>query len=421
MTRFVLTPVGSSGDLHPFAGMARALRTRGHEVVLVAAEPHRAAAERAGASFLPTYTADEYHAATHDPDLWHPRRGLQVVMGMAAVGLQRTWAALEASFEPGRTVLVGHALGFATRAFEEKTGAPAVTVHLAPSSLRSAHLVPALPPGMDISGWPLAVKRALWWLVDRTAIDPLIAPVLNSWRGGHGLPPVRRVFKDHLNSPRCVLGLFPDWFGPRQPDWPAAFRHASFPLWDDPLAAPPDQELADWLASGPAPLVCTPGTANRHAAAFFRAATDAAVRLGRRALFLTGFPEQLPAALPEGILHRPYVPLSAVLPRAAALVHHGGIGTLAQGLAAGIPQLVMPMGFDQPDNALRAARLGVARWLAPSRFAGARVAGALDQLLASDRVAQATAACRDQLRTVDGIAMACRVLEELAEARKVGC
>jgi UDP:flavonoid glycosyltransferase YjiC (YdhE family) len=92
---------------------------------------------------------------------------------------------------------------------------------------------------------------------------------------------------------------------------------------------------------------------------------DACRRLGRRGLLLSRYRDQLPADLPPGVRHFDYVPLSRVLPRAAALVSHGGIGTLSQALAAGIPQLIMPLGFDQFDNAARLGRLGVAATLTP--------------------------------------------------------
>jgi rhamnosyltransferase subunit B len=69
----------------------------------------------------------------------------------------------------------------------------------------------------------------------------------------------------------------------------------------------------------------------------------------------------VPAALPPTVHWEPYVPLGALLPRAAVLLHHGGVGTLAQALAAGVPQMVVPHGWDQFDNACRLRRLGVAR------------------------------------------------------------
>ena len=408
---FLLAPVGSSGDVHPYIGIGRELRARGHEVTLLAAEPHRRVVQQAGLDFVQTASETQYHAATLDPDLWHPRRGFETVLRMILPLLEPTRRELEARYVSGRTMIVGHPAGFAARTFEEQTGVPAATLHLAPSSLRSAYRVPVIPPGADISRLPLWLKRTFWAFIDRVGIDPLIAPALNQWRGTLGLPPVRRVFKEWINSPRLVIGLFPDWFGPRQPDWPTRFHHASFPLWDD-AGTPADLELTTFLAAGAAPVVVSPGTANRHATPFFAAALAALRRLGRRGLFLTGFPEQLPHDLPDSILHRAYAPFSTVLPRAAALVSHGGIGTMAQGFAAGIPQLVMPMAFDQPDNAVRATQLGVARWLAPARFTADRVTAALEDLLGNPAVARATAEQRDRLGQASGIRMACDLLEQ---------
>ncbi len=81
-----------------------------------------------------------------------------------------------------------------------------------------------------------------------------------------------------------------------------------------------------------------------------------------------------------------YVPFSKVLPRAAALVHHGGIGTTAQALAAGVPQLVVPFAHDQPDNAARVRRLGVGDFLLPRRYRVGVVLQSLRRLLASSTV-----------------------------------
>ena len=412
--RFLLTPVGSGGDVHPFVGIGRVLKARGHEVIIFSAEPHRTVVEQNGLAFVPTVTTEQYHAATLDPDLWHPRRGVATVLKLVTPSLESSLAALTTHYVPGQTMLVGHPLGFYTRIFEEKTGVPAATIQLAPSSIRSCYQIPALPPGVDISWWPLWLKRTFWVLIDRAAIDPLIVPDLNRLRARHGLTPVHRIFRNWINSPRLVVGLFPEWFGPRQPDWPAGFRHASFPLWDDPEGGVLDPELAAFLDQGTPPIVASPGTANRHATDFFAAIQAALARLGHRGLFLTSYPEQLPPNLPDTILLRRYVPFSAVLPRAAAFIHHGGIGTLAQGLAAGKPQLVMPMSFDQRDIALRATRLGVARWLSPRRFTAERVTAALGALLEDSAVARAAVSWRVRLRESNGIELACDLLEQEA-------
>ncbi len=416
--RFLLTPVGSSGDVHPYVGIGRELRERGHDVSVLTAEPHRSVVESAGLEFVSVFSAAEYEAAIRHREIWHPTRSFRTVLEFIVKGLEPTWRELEARYEPGRTFVVGHPLGFAARAFEDKTGVAAATLQLAPSSLRTVHRTTVLPPATDISGWPLFAKRAVWWLIDRLQIDPLIAPPLNRWRAEHGLPPVRRIFRTWMNSPRRVLALFPEWFGPRQPDWPPQLEYVSFPLWDAAKTDTLDPELERFLQSGSAPVVATPGSANTQAAPFFAALAAALTQSGRRGLFLTGFPEQLPRELPGTIVTRRYAPLARVLPHAAVLVHHGGVGTMAQAFAAGTPQLVMPMAFDQPDNAMRAQRLGAARFLTPKRFTPRNVAAVLGELGGAPAAA-AAARVRAELRGVDGIALACDVLERDAAAASV--
>ncbi|HEY9462737.1 MAG TPA: glycosyltransferase [Vicinamibacterales bacterium] len=411
-----MTPVGSAGDVHPFIGIGRALRARGHEVVILTAGTFEQVVRRAGLEFRETISAQYFDEVSKHPDLWHPRRGLQFVLGTVADYLRQGYQQVGEVYEPGRTVLVGHALSFGTRLYEEKHGVPAATLHLAPSIFRSDFEQPAYATERDLSSMPRWVKRTFWWGVDRFVIDPLIAPKLNAFRQELGLPPVTRVFRRWLHSPQRVIALFPDWFFPPQPDWPPSLRMTGFPLYDESDHQQLSSSLLEFLDRGPAPIVFTAGSANQNAAAFFRGAVDAATRLNRRALLLTRFAEQLPT-LPSTVHHETFAPLSRVLPRSAALVHHAGIGTLAQALAAGVPQLTMPMGFDQPDNTTRLVRLGVARWVAPSDFSGERVATLLNTLLTDPAVASACAKYAALLKDGSALARTCDLLEDLGPAK----
>ncbi len=103
--------------------------------------------------------------------------------------------------------------------------------------------------------------------------------------------------------------------------------------------------------------------------------------LGQRAILLTPYADQVPA-LPAFARHFPYIALQRLAPRATAMVHHGGIGTLAQGLRAGLPQLLAPVFFDQFDNAARLETLGLGRRLADPTDA-AEMAAALEAMLAA--------------------------------------
>jgi len=414
MPRFVLTPVGSGGDVHPYLGIGRELKARGHEVIVIVNAAFRRSVEREGLGFVEFGSEEDYLEITNNPDLWHPQKGIRIIFGRITEELQTAYDLIAQVLEPEQTVLVGHSLAFATRSFEEKHAARAATVHLSPNVFRSAHAQPALLPGVSFNPLPGPLKRLLWRVLDRFAIDPLVAPPLNRWRATLDLPPVSRVFDAWLSSPQRTIARFPEWFAPPQPDWPGQLRLAGFPLFDDTGETGLDDETEQWIASSDPPIVFTPGTANRQASSFFDAAAGALRRIGRRGLFLTTFEEHLPPSDPESVRHVRYVPFSSVLPRCSAIVHHGGIGTCAQGLAAGIPQLVMPMGFDQPDNADRLARLGVGTWLTPRRFTETNVARDLARLLSDDRVAARCRSAASRLAHEDGIARACDELEKLA-------
>jgi rhamnosyltransferase subunit B len=415
-TRFVMTPVGSAGDVHPFIGLGRALRARGHEVVIVTAAPFEQTVTRAGLGFRETVSAEIFDQLSKHPDLWNSYRGLKLVLGSVATYLRLGYERVGELYEPGRTVLVGHALSFGTRLFEEKHGVPAATLHLAPSIFRSDFEQPAIAPGRDLTRAPRWIKRSFWWAADRFLSDPLIVPNLNAFRQELGLAPVSRVFRDWLHSPRRVIALFPEWFAKPQPDWPAALKLTGFPQYDESDQQQLSPGLLDFLDAAAPPIVFTPGSANQNAWAFFESAGDACLRLNRRAVLLTKFTDHLPSSLPATMHHETFAPLSRLLPRCAALVHHGGIGTLAQALAAGVPQLTMPMGFDQPDNTTRLMRLGVARWIAPARFTGERVAPLLDGLLTDRSVAASCAKYAALLRDRSALDRTCDLLEELSPA-----
>jgi UDP:flavonoid glycosyltransferase YjiC (YdhE family) len=147
---------------------------------------------------------------------------------------------------------------------------------------------------------------------------------------------------------------------------------------------------------------------------FFDASVDACVRLNRRGLLLTRHRDHLPPALPPNVIHVHYAPFSRLLPRCAAFVHHAGIGSTAQALAAGVPQLLTPFTHDQPDNSARVAKLGCGRILKPSKYTGKRAATALHDLIDNEHVAAACREVKSRFAGVDPIGQACDLIEQLA-------
>jgi rhamnosyltransferase subunit B len=412
--RVLLVPFGSHGDVHPFVGLAQALRGRGHRVTILVNDYFGGLVRGLGFEMVPLGDAPRFEEAMRNPDFWDPKRGFAAVARYVIEYARLGYPQIKDWYVPGESVAVGGSMSFAVRLAQETLGVPAATVHLQPGVLHSNHEPPAYPQFETPRWWPRWFKRIFFDLIYRRVVDPQLGPALNAFRAELGLAAVRDIIRVWMHSPQLVLGFFPGWFGPPQPDWPPQVRLVGFPLYDERDATPVPPALDAFLGAGPPPVAFTPGSANLYGRPFFEAAVDACVRLGRRGVLLTRFAEQVPGDLPESVLHCAYAPFSLLLPRVAALACHGGVGTVAQGMAAGVPQLVMPLAHDQFDNAARMRRLGIARVILPTQFRGPAVAEALGSLIDSPEVAARCRAVADRFADdPQPMERACEAIEAL--------
>jgi rhamnosyltransferase subunit B len=385
--RFLLSAIGSAGDVHPFIAIARVLQARGHDVALMASPYFEARVQRAGIAFVPLGRLEDFERVVGRAELWQARRGARLLIDELLDHLPEACATTAAHVTPG-TILVGSTLSWGMRLVQESQGLVGATIHLSPLCLPSAIGPPVLPGIGDLAWLPIAVRRLLLRVGERWVLDPLIAPRLDRVRAdlarrraqdrkqepsqeqsqepsqGSAVEPVRRIVTHWMHSPDLVIGAWPAWFAAPRTDWPPHSVTTGFPLHDDD-ATPLPPALAAFLDRGEPPIGITPGSAMAHGESFFARALDACRTLGRRAVLITPYQTQLPQSLPEWAHHVAYAPFGALLPRLAALIHHGGIGTSAQALAAGRPQLIAPFAHDQFDNAARLRRLGVARVVSP--------------------------------------------------------
>jgi len=411
----IVTPMGSAGDVHPFIGLALELQSRGHQVTMVVCGYFRDLVERVGLEYLELGTKEEFLASTQHPDLWNPTRAFPYIFRTGIEPMLRPqYRMIEERFVAGQTLVVASCLGFGARIAREKLGVPLVSVHCQPAVLWSEFESPTLPKAIVPNSLaPRWLRRWQYWIGETFFIDATTRPSTNAFRAELGLLPMQRTTR-WWHSPDLNVCLFPDWYAPPQPDWPAQVVMTHFPLWDERGVTRMPAEVADFLGKGDPPIVFTPGSAMRFGKEFFQAAADACQVLERRGILLSRFPEQIPPDLPSTVVHFDYVPFSELLPHAAALVHHGGIGTTAQGLAAGVPQLLMPMAHDQPDNATRLERLGVGAWLAPTAFRGPAVARRLQTLLTSPTVKARCSSVAAKFHGHNGLAEAADAIERLA-------
>jgi UDP:flavonoid glycosyltransferase YjiC (YdhE family) len=287
---------------------------------------------------------------------------------------------------------------------------------LAPLNLFSA-VDPPLYPGM---AW-LHALRSLGVSPYRFAFA-LLKRMIAHWerplrelRAELGLPPLREMAQfEGQFSPLLNLALFTPLLSAPQPDWPANTVLCGFACYDGTRITADADELNLFLAAGEPPIVFALGSsAVMIAGDFWKHAAAAAQALGRRAILLTGLlPEQQPR-LPPNIRAFQYLPYSMVFPRASVIVHQAGIGTLAQALAAGRPQLIVPVAFDQPDNARRAVRLGVARALPFQKVTAVRLAEQLRPLLDGADYAQRATAVAAALAQENGAQAACDQIDSI--------
>ena len=422
--RVVLATFGSLGDLHPYLAIAAALRGRGHRPLVAATDIHRAAVEAEGIEFRPLAPGaaafgDERTAMARALD---PATGPGFVVRDVLMGhLREAHADLDAACD-GADLLVSHPFTFAAPLVAERRRAAGLawaSVAISPSVLPSAHDPAVLAPAPWLRHLrPLgpAFHRLLLKAV-RARTRGWMAP-WHALRRELGLAPTAAhpLFEAQF-SPDLVLALFPAAFAAPQPDWPARTVVAGFVAArrrGEAETLPPVLEA--FLAAGDAPLVFTLGSAAVHGAGdFYVQSVEAARRLGRRALLLVGSDARNRAAIaasPQVALAE-YVPHALVFPRAAAIVHQGGIGTTAQALLAGRPMLVVPFGFDQPDNAARAERLGVALALPRRRYDAGRAARALQALLEDPSHAVRAGEVARRVAAADGTSNACDAIERL--------
>lgn len=411
---FLLTTLGSFGDLHPYIAAGIGLRERGHTVTVATSELYRGKVEGEGLRFHPL--RPDLGQLIERPEMMHeamhPRKGTEYVFRK----LFLPW--IEQSFEDtieaarDADLIVSHSVAFATPTAAEYLKKKWISVALQPAAFLSAFDPPVLSTAPLLNACHAlgpSASRAFFRL-GRRIIRGWGAP-LNQLRRRLGLREFPNPLIDDMFSPYGTQAWFSSVLAKPQPDWPARTIVTGFPFYDklgpgDSL----DPQLAAFLDAGPPPVVFTLGSsAVWDAGGFFNESLAAVRKVGCRAVLLIGRdPRNAPQIpIPDQVFVAEYAPYSQLLPRAAATVHQGGIGTTAQALRSGHPMLVMPYSHDQPDNANRARKLGVARVIPKSKYRANRVAKELNALRSHSAYATAAERVAAEIAREDGVSAAC--------------
>lgn len=410
--KILLCSIGSHGDVHPYLALGRELLRHGHAVTFATASYYQDLIERHGITFArmrPEARMDDHRVMAR---VMHPRLGpAAVIQELVMPALRDTYADL---LEPAAhaDLLVSHVLTYAVPVLAGKIGKPWASTVLSPMVFFSAHDVPALAPLPLLARLRVLGPRFNAWLIR------LMKWSARSWsrpvaalRRELGLPAGRDPLWEGQHSPHLVLAMFSPRFGPPQPDWPPNVQITGFPFLD-PVGEPLDPELERFVRDGEPPLVFTLGSsAVRVAGEFYVVAARAAQKLNQRAVLVAGSgATPLKAHLPPTIVAVEWASYPALFSRAAAVVHHGGVGTTAQALRAGVPQLVMPFAHDQFDNADRVHRMACGQMIGRARLSVRSLVRAVEALLANAEVAATARQEGALMREERGAAHAAEVL-----------
>jgi rhamnosyltransferase subunit B len=414
--RILITTFGSYGDMHPYMAIAAELGARGHQTVLATSELYREKIEGAGFEFVPVRP---HIAPPQEQDTEMMSRVMNPRWGTGFLLNEMLFPFVREAYEDllravdGADLLLTHPISFAGPLVAQTTGIPWVSSVLAPASFMSAY-DPPLPPF-----WPWMRHVGLFGPRATAAFFKQVKKVYNNdfyeqFRKELGLPDRGSPVFEGQHSPGMILALFSKLFAQPQPDWPPQARATGFAFYGGDHEQEMPADLTSFLDEGEAPIVFTLGTSAVWVAQdFYFESIAAAKLLGRRAVLLIGDERNRLDRLPPEMIAVDYAPFAELLPRACAMVHHGGIGTTSEGLRAGIPSLIVPFAFDQPDNAVHAARLGVSRTLPRAKYRTARVARELDILLTKAEYKNRAREVGRLLRQENGAAAACDVIEEV--------
>jgi rhamnosyltransferase subunit B len=339
--------MGTKGDVLPFLVLCRPFLKAGHPVRFLSNRNWRDVAIAEGATF--------YEIAEEDPPQCD-RDDLSFYRERVLPSFWRSYDFIRRHTISGRKSILIYRTGMlGAECAAEQFGLLNIKVALQPSAIRSVQRPPWPLSGLAVGRWgwlgKAAVIPALYVFGDCSSRYRKHA---NDFRRSIGLS---RTNPGKVSTTEDLfLVLCPDWFALPQKDWPVKTRVVGFPFAE---AIPGDSELIDFIATNGPPVVFTPGTGVERIDNFFDIALALTEKIGISAVFLSPALGSRFANSHSRVIAREYVDLGWLLPKARLLFHHGGIGSIAQAIRAGIPQLILPNRFDQPDNAFRVAILGL--------------------------------------------------------------
>ncbi len=416
MAKIVLSTFGSLGDIHPKIALGLELRARGHEVIFNVMEAFREKFETLGFPISPLRPSLD----PEDREL--VRRLMDIKTGPELMFTEILLPNVRPMFEDvlkavaGADLVVSGEVVLPIKSVVEKTGIKWVSTSLAPISFLSADDPSVYPTAEFLENFrfmPRFFHEAVLNYAKKTFLD-WFAPY-QKFRRELGLDPNHDPMFGDKYSKSLHLAMFSRALAVPQPDWAQSTLQTGFCFYDgaEDLGRMPE-DLQKFLDAGEPPVVFTLGSAAvMDARDFFEQSIKAAKILNKRAVMLYGVFNHPPKGLDSERVGFDYAPYSQLFPRACAVVHQGGVGTTSQVLRAGVPMMVMPYSHDQPDNAARCRRLGVAEIINRDEYQAAGVAKRLRKILSEAEYKANAVKAERIVKAENGTQAACDAIEKI--------
>lgn len=418
--RITIPITGSRGDVQPFVALGMGLMASGYQVRLATHADFSDLIRSKGLEFFPI---EDGARALHDTQtgyrMFHaganPLRFVREYARLREPLMQSLVHACWQACRDADVLLIPTTALLLGLSAAEKLGLPVVLAALQPT-IPTRHLanclLPRSPAWLPMGGLYNLVSHFLiaecFWQMQRETLNRARQEVL-------GLPPLpwwgpspqlfRQTPSLHGYSPTVI---------PKPPDWSEQHRVTGFWFLETGKEWQPPPDLVRFLEAGPPPVCVGFGSMpNPDLREITALVVQALAQAGQRGILLTGWGGLGEVGGSDDVFVIESVPHDWLFPYTAAVVHHGGAGTTAAALRAGVPSVVVPFMADQPFWGRRVFELGAGPKPIPRRRLGVKHLAEAIRMAALDQAVRAQAAALGRrIQAEDGVARAVEAFQE---------
>ncbi len=417
MMHITILTIGSRGDVQPFIALGQGLQQAGHQVQLATHANFESMTRNYGLNFSPVggdiqaIMLEESGQKTLDAGgnpFTFMHRYAQMLEPMTERALVDSWNACQ-----GTDAIIAHGAAFWGYDIAQKLGVPFYLAGLQPFSPNRDFPHPMMPPALRLGG---LVNQLTYWLMWQLFWQLFRKPI-NQWRGNTlNLPPTweQNPFGDGRWQQVSILYGYSPTVIPKPGNWTEQLHVTGYWFLDSPPDFSPPPELVDFLEAGKPPVYIGFGSmTGRNPELMTEIALSALAKTGQRGILLTGWGGISNADLPDSVFKIDSIPHDWLFPQMAAIVHHGGAGTTAAALRAGVPSIVIPFIGDQHFWGHRVAQLGVGPKPIPKKkLTGEWLAMAIRTAVEDETMRQCAAILGQKIRSEDGVAQAVKAFHQ---------